>query len=79
MALFKKRTVGKPGEWYYCLKHQKAEEGPECPALNRLGPYATREEAQHAIETVSERNREWDNDPRWNDDAPSRDRGPSDS
>ncbi|CAM5708759.1 SPOR domain-containing protein OS=Streptomyces tendae OX=1932 GN=GUR47_11150 PE=4 SV=1 [Streptomyces tendae] len=28
MALFKKRTVGKPGEWYYCLEHQKVEQGP---------------------------------------------------
>ena len=67
MALFRKQTVGKPGEFYYCLKHRKAEEGPECPAKNRLGPYATRAEAEHAIETVSERNRAWDNDPRWND------------
>ncbi len=30
MALFKKRTAGKPGEWYYCLEHKKVEEGPEC-------------------------------------------------
>ncbi|GHH74681.1 hypothetical protein GCM10018793_16470 [Streptomyces sulfonofaciens] len=67
---FKKRTVGKPGEWYYCLKHHKAEEGPECPAKNRLGPYATRAEAEHALETVSERNREWDTDPRWGDEDP---------
>lgn len=73
MALFKKQPVGKPGEFYYCLKHRKAEEGPECPAKNRLGPYATRAEAERAIETVSERNRTWDNDPRWNDDAPSGD------
>ncbi len=69
MALFKKEPVGKPGEFYYCLKHRKAEEGPECPAKNRLGPYATREEAGRAIETVSERNRDWDSDPRWNDDS----------
>jgi hypothetical protein len=68
MAPFRKRPVGKPGEWYYCLKHRKAEEGPECAALNRLGPYASRTEAEHAIETVAERNRDWDTDPRWGDE-----------
>lgn len=44
MALFKKRTVGKPGEWFYCLEHQKVEEGPDCPGKDRFGPYATRTE-----------------------------------
>ncbi len=64
MALFKKRTVGKPGEWFYCLEHKKVEEGPpECPAKDRFGPYASRQEAQHAMETAQERNLEWDTDP----------------
>ncbi|MFE6743022.1 hypothetical protein [Streptomyces tubercidicus] len=67
MALFKRRTVGKPGEWYYCLKHQKVEEGPECRAADRFGPYATREEASHAMETARERNLEWETDPKWHD------------
>ncbi len=67
MALFKKRQVGKPGEWYYCLVHKKVEEGPDCPAKDRFGPYATPEEATHAMETAQERNLEWQNDPKWND------------
>ncbi|MFJ8232540.1 hypothetical protein ACIQ9E_21645 [Streptomyces sp. NPDC094448] len=67
MALFKRRQAGKPGEWYYCLKHQKVEEGPECPAKDRFGPYTTREEAAHAMETARERNLEWETDPRWHD------------
>lgn len=67
MALFKKRQVGKPGEWYYCLVHKKVEEGPECPAKDRFGPYGTPEEANHAMETAQERNLEWQNDPNWND------------
>ncbi|WP_320772729.1 hypothetical protein [Streptomyces sp. CRN 30] len=67
MALFKKRTVGKPGEWYYCLQHQKVEEGPECPAKDRLGPYASREAAARAIETARDRTEDWENDPRWRD------------
>ncbi|MGK5732680.1 hypothetical protein [Streptomyces sp. URMC 124] len=69
MALFKKRPEGKPGEWYYCLKHGTVEEGPECRAADRLGPYGTRGEASHAMQTARERNEEWRNDPRWNDDA----------
>jgi hypothetical protein len=62
-----RRPKGRPGEWYYCLRHRKVEEGPECPARNRLGPYATREEAAHAIETADMRNARWENDPGWND------------
>jgi hypothetical protein len=54
--------------YYYCLKHH-AVEGPEgCPAADRLGPNDTEDDAAHALEKVEERNREWDNDPRWNDD-----------
>ena len=30
------------------------------PGKDRLGPYATREEASRALEIVQERNREWD-------------------
>ncbi|GGM86597.1 hypothetical protein [Streptomyces fuscichromogenes] len=67
MALFKKRTVAKAGEWYYCLQHQKVEEGPECPAKDRFGPYTTRAEAEHAMEIARERNLQWENDPKWHD------------
>ncbi|POX37615.1 hypothetical protein C3486_27525 [Streptomyces sp. Ru73] len=67
MALFKRGTAGKPGEWYYCLKHGTVEEGPECRAADRMGPYASREEAAHAMETARERNAEWENDSRWTD------------
>ncbi|RZU37746.1 hypothetical protein EV284_2930 [Streptomyces sp. BK022] len=67
MSLFKKRAQGKPGEWYYCLDHKKVEEGPDCPGEDRLGPYASPDEARHAVEIARERNREWENDPRWQD------------
>lgn len=67
MPLFKKRAGGKPGEWYYCLEHKKVEEGPQCPAKDRFGPYASRKEAEQAMETARERNLEWENDPKWHD------------
>lgn len=64
---FNRKPTGKPGEWFYCIKHNKVEEGPECPAKDRLGPYATPEEAAQALRIADERNREWQNDPRWSD------------
>jgi len=77
MALFKKRTAGKPGEWYYCLVHGKVEEGPECPAKDRFGPYESRGEAERAMETARERNLEWETDPKWHDkSSPPPDAGP---
>ncbi|WP_040163156.1 hypothetical protein [Nigerium massiliense] len=56
------------GQWYYCLKHHAVEPFEACRSEDRLGPYPTREEAAHALEKVQERNEEWDNDPRFNDD-----------
>jgi hypothetical protein len=55
-----RRPAGKPGEWFYCLKHQRVEEGPDCPAKDRFGPYPTKAEAEHAMERVAERNDTWD-------------------
>jgi hypothetical protein len=46
--------------WWFCLKHHAVEPDAGCPGKDRLGPYATREEAEHALETVRRRNEEWD-------------------
>ncbi|MCZ4123168.1 hypothetical protein [Streptomyces sp. H39-S7] len=68
MALFRaKKPAGKPGEWFYCLEHRKVEEGPECPAKDRFGPYADRAEAERAMQTAADRNLAWETDPRWHD------------
>lgn len=56
------------GRWWYCLEHHTVEEPDGCGTSNRLGPYASAEEASRALEKVQERNEAWDNDPRWNDD-----------
>jgi hypothetical protein len=55
-------------KYWYCLKHHAVEPPEGCAYADRLGPYATEEEAEHALEKVQERNEAWDNDPRWNDD-----------
>jgi len=58
------------GKFWYCTKHHAVEEADGCGPMDRLGPYPTREKAQRALETVRERNEEWDNDPNWNDEGP---------
>lgn len=55
------------GEWYYCLTHKVVEPYEACKAADRLGPYPSAAEAADALETAAERNREWDEDPRFND------------
>jgi hypothetical protein len=47
--------------WYFCIRHMTVEpENTPCPGKDLLGPYATREEASHALDKVRERNEEWD-------------------
>lgn len=55
------------GQWYYCLDHKAVEPYFGCRSATRLGPYASREEAQEALERVAERNDEWETDPRYHD------------
>ena len=47
-------------QWWYCLRHNRPERNGDCPGKDRLGPYATEEEAARALETVRRRNEEWD-------------------
>lgn len=54
-------------EYYFCIKHHAVEPWDGCRSDNRLGPYATRGEAEQALEKVAARNDAWDNDPRFND------------
>jgi hypothetical protein len=55
--------------WWFDLKTKSAvQDNKVGKSVDRLGPYATREEAERALERVQERNEAYDNDPRWNDD-----------
>ncbi|MEJ7707598.1 MAG: hypothetical protein WKF82_10215 [Nocardioidaceae bacterium] len=56
------------GQYYYCLDHNSVEGADGCKSADRLGPYATREEATNALDKVQQRNEDWDNDPDWKDD-----------
>ena len=49
-----------PQEWYYNTVTGEVELGPQSPMQNRLGPYATREDAEKALEIAKKRNKKWE-------------------
>jgi hypothetical protein len=52
--------------YYWCLTHDDVETRDVCRAANRLGPYASVEEARRWSERVEEREEVWDaEDERW--------------
>jgi hypothetical protein len=51
------------GPWFFCLKHHAVESYEGCKALDRLGPYEVREDAEQALARVAERNQAWDGKP----------------
>lgn len=58
-------------KYYYNLETRQVEQGKVSSFDNRIGPYDTREEAEHALEIARERNRIADaydeQDDRWRD------------
>ncbi len=60
------------GEYWFNVKLHRVETTEDLsPSKDRLGPYATRAEAERALEKAAQRNEDWDGDPDWNDDAPA--------
>ena len=47
-------------DWWWCLEHKTVEQGSGCPNMKRLGPYASREEAEAAPARVAARTAEQD-------------------
>jgi len=45
-------------EWYWCLNHARVEPTDGCPNKDRMGPYATYDEAATAIDRARERTEE---------------------
>jgi hypothetical protein len=46
--------------YWWCTDHKTVEGDQGCRAEVRLGPYPTAEAAQHALESVAERNAQLD-------------------
>ncbi len=55
-------------DYWWCLTHVRVEQGPGCPNNERLGPYATREQAESAIARTRARTEEQDEIDRAEDD-----------
>jgi len=54
------------GEYYYNVETHQVEEGRQSPWTALMGPYPTKEAAEHAMETAGQRSRSWDDDDsRW--------------
>lgn len=46
-------------QWWYNTRTGEVEEGMVSPAIDRAGPFDTREEALHAPDLIAERARKW--------------------
>ncbi len=46
--------------WWWCVKHQRVEPDLGCASTDRLGPFATPEDAARVLQTVRERNARYD-------------------
>ena len=54
--------------FYYNLSTGTVEEGRQSPGSKLMGPYATRAEAERALETAATRNEAWEEaDEEWQD------------
>ena len=49
-------------QWWYCLRHQRVEQGTACRATDRMGPYAEEASARAALQTAAQRTQSWDAD-----------------
>jgi hypothetical protein len=57
------------GTYWYCLDHHRAELFEDCKSHNRMGPYASMDEASRALQTAREREEKYDaEDAAWNGD-----------
>ena len=54
--------------WWWCLNHGDVEDDAGCAHTDRLGPYASREDAGRALETARRRTEEHDERERADDD-----------
>jgi 2-iminoacetate synthase ThiH len=46
-------------QWWFNITTKSVELGLKSKALDRIGPFETKEDAEHALERVAERNLEW--------------------
>ena len=55
-------------QWWWCRTHEQVEQGPGCARKDRMGPYASRAEAEDWRATAQQRTAAWDDeDEEWRD------------
>jgi len=54
--------------YWYNVKTGAVEDGPQSMSKDRIGPFATYQEAANALATYEERNRAWDEEDEAEDD-----------
>ena len=55
-------------QWYFNTVKEQAELGMVSPIEQRMGPYKTKEDAEHAWDIVVDRNARWEEENRrWNE------------
>jgi hypothetical protein len=47
-------------QWWFNDKTNEVEQGPQSPQRDRIGPFASRDEAQHALDRIKANNERWD-------------------
>jgi hypothetical protein len=53
-------------QWYFNTVTEQPELGPQSPISQRMGPYASEEDARNAWKIVAQRNKEWEEqDTKW--------------
>lgn len=50
------------GTWWWCMKHERAEVYENTDSPDRLGPFATQDEAAHALKTIADREDSYERD-----------------
>ncbi len=49
-------------QWWYNDRTGEVEHGPQSLGVDRIGPFRTREEAAHALDTIAARARDWEDE-----------------
>ena len=58
------------GTYWFCIKHHVVEDFAGCGSKNRIGPFKTSDHAQHALQTIAERESRYAaEDEKWDGDA----------
>ena len=57
------------GTFWYCMTHRRVEPYHGCKNADRIGPFQTQAEAAHALQTIAEREEQYElEDSEWNGD-----------